>query len=170
MEDNTRTGVVSMRCLRHKKRFNVPEEWLETSKWLCPRCYEKLSDIERLGYAPRNGFVPEIREAETGKPTMLSYTVKKKNSTFTHVEDKGLESITINSDNCWTSKSSLVNRGGCWSNSRITSASESELKAAVKAGIVSKSRMRIELRRRENSSYYDLFPIEVGLSTSSCAR
>ena len=169
MEDNTSTGVVSMRCLRHKKRFNVPKEWLETSKRLCPRCYEKLSDVERLVYAPRNGLVPEIREAETGKPTMLSYTANK-NSTFTYIEDKDFESLKINSDNCWTSKSSLINRGGCWSNSRITSASESELKAAVKAGIVSKARMRIELRRRENSSYYDLFPIEVGLSTTIGAR
>ena len=62
--------IVSMRCLRHKKRFNVPIDWMETCGWLCPHCYENIPEEEYGKYAPKNGIVPEVRDAEEGKPTM----------------------------------------------------------------------------------------------------
>lgn len=63
-------NVVSMRCRRHKRRFNVEEEWLETDKWLCPQCHERLSAKERECYYPANTTIPDIKAAEAGKPTM----------------------------------------------------------------------------------------------------
>ena len=62
--------VVSMRCLRHKKRFNVPNEWLNTSRWLCPHCFSVLSESGRAKYAPKGGIPPEVRPAEEGKPVV----------------------------------------------------------------------------------------------------
>lgn len=66
--------VVSIRCRRHKKRFNVPKYWLKTSKWLCPHCYAHLSKAERSKYAPKATDNPEVREAEEGKPTKFPST------------------------------------------------------------------------------------------------
>lgn len=43
---------VSIRCARHKKRFEVSAEWVEKCSWLCPKCYAKLSEVERMRYAP----------------------------------------------------------------------------------------------------------------------
>lgn len=63
--------IVSIRCRRHKKRFNVEECWLDTCGWLCPRCYEKLSESEKRKYAPAGNEAPEVRPAEKGKPTIL---------------------------------------------------------------------------------------------------
>ena len=60
-------NIVSIRCRRHKKRFNVEKSWLKTSEWLCPKCYEKLSPSERLYYAPSSDKV-DVRPAEQGKP------------------------------------------------------------------------------------------------------
>ena len=62
--------IVSIRCRRHKKRFNVPSSWLETSRWLCPHCYEMLSEGDREKYAPKGSETQGIREAEEGKATM----------------------------------------------------------------------------------------------------
>lgn len=61
---------VSIRCRRHKKRFNVPVLWLRTCEWLCPKCYEKLSPAEREKYAPRGTEKPEIRSADPSRPTI----------------------------------------------------------------------------------------------------
>ena len=63
--------IVSIRCRRHKKRFNVESDWLLTCEWLCPKCYGKLKPNERARYAPCKGEKPEIRGAEAGKPTIL---------------------------------------------------------------------------------------------------
>lgn len=71
MKNKNITKIVSIRCRMHKKRFNVESHWLDTSEWLCPKCYGKLKPNERLRYAPRKGEKPEVREAEKGKPTML---------------------------------------------------------------------------------------------------
>lgn len=60
--------IVSIRCRRHKKRFNVPKSWLHTCEWLCPHCFEGLSAEDRKRYAPKGKERPEIREAEEGKP------------------------------------------------------------------------------------------------------
>ena len=51
-KDDTQSGLVSIRCRRHKKRFNVPVTWLRTCAWLCPKCYRKLTPQERARYAP----------------------------------------------------------------------------------------------------------------------
>lgn len=63
--------IVSIRCHRHKKRFNVEKSWLKTCKWLCPRCYDKLSRIERRFYAPKGESVG-VRPAEEGKPIVYA--------------------------------------------------------------------------------------------------
>lgn len=68
MEENIGSEIVSMRCLRHKKRFNVPKGWLETSKWLCPHCFENLSEEERRQFSLKKHSMPKTREAEKGKP------------------------------------------------------------------------------------------------------
>lgn len=69
--------IVSIRCLRHKRRFNVEKEWIDTCQWLCPQCHSALSEEERERYRPRSGILPEVREAETGKPTMYPKFVLK---------------------------------------------------------------------------------------------
>lgn len=69
--DKSAGDIVSIRCRRHKKRFNVERLWLDTCKWLCPRCYEKLTIGERLKYAPK-GDVVEIRSKEIGKPVVYA--------------------------------------------------------------------------------------------------
>ena len=70
-ESSTSNEIVSIRCRRHKKRFNVERSWLKTSSWLCPRCYEKLSTAERLCYSPSGGGI-EVRPAEKGKPVVYA--------------------------------------------------------------------------------------------------
>ena len=60
-------SAVSMRCLRHKKRFNVPKWWTDVCGHLCPKCYEKLSPDERARYEPKQGSDISTREAEKGK-------------------------------------------------------------------------------------------------------
>lgn len=62
--------IVSIRCRRHKKRFNVPRAWTETCAWLCPQCYGRLSSMEREKYMPSEGFKVDIRPKENDRPTM----------------------------------------------------------------------------------------------------
>lgn len=69
--------IVSIRCRRHKRRFNVPKDWTNTSNWLCPRCYQKLTSEERLRYAPPEGIVVEVRPAEEGKSTLFPTDIEK---------------------------------------------------------------------------------------------
>lgn len=65
-------AVVSMRCLRHKKRFNVPMWWCKrVSDWLCPRCYERLGAEERGRYSPKAGIDLTLRAAESGKAVVV---------------------------------------------------------------------------------------------------
>lgn len=74
--------IVSMRCFRHKKRFNVPRWWMDISKWLCPSCFERLSEEERERYVTK-GREPIYRVAEVGKPILKP---KKELSTIKKVE------------------------------------------------------------------------------------
>ena len=79
--------IVSIRCRRHKKRFNVKSDWLKTCKWLCPQCYNKLTANERKKYAPRSGEEVEVRQAESGKSAVgvkpsQRRSVKKSHGSF----------------------------------------------------------------------------------------
>lgn len=284
---------VSMRCRRHKRRFNVPKSWLDKCGWLCPRCYEKLSEEERDRYKPMK--MPATCEAEEDKPIVKpSMPIKESGKD----EDKIPEAVVVESTNeaialpkgiaapllevekpgergksvierrrkerhehyitsrvsdnpsfaallprfkiacmkcgevvpchytwfdnstvlcpscygkmtdyeirmfhqshhaekpryipnglpvqkvppakpidftpCkvssiteikWTKESNLVNSGGVWSKSRIMGSSRAELIEACRCGKVSKARCRIELRRRANATFYNMFPPEVG--------
>ncbi len=81
---------VSMRCLRHKKRFNVPKWWTDVCGHLCPKCYERLSVEERARYEPGKGIDISTREKESGKPVV--YPSKSKESYFGKDEgDKSAE-------------------------------------------------------------------------------
>lgn len=64
-------NFVSIRCRRHKNRFNVDKSWLKTSEWLCPKCYGKLSPAERLCYAPSGGKV-DVKPFEPGRPVVYA--------------------------------------------------------------------------------------------------
>ena len=64
----TAEQMVSMRCVRHKKRFDVPESWLTTCAWLCPKCYDKLTEAERESYKPADGKMPAVRKIIQSKP------------------------------------------------------------------------------------------------------
>ncbi|MBO6031749.1 MAG: hypothetical protein J6Q22_09770 [Prevotella sp.] len=262
-EEGKEIEIVSMRCCRHKKRFNVPRCWVDKCDWLCPRCYEKLSEEERGKYSPKNVTAVSMRKAEDGKPTIypLSGTVKdsnlrchsiEKKRTYrkNHIENlKRLEKSRMTSAPCtyslqdlmplykieckkcgqtvkchyswfdnstvlcpecycrmgkgdieifhkayraekpkmisarrpllgesssglmtpvysknfgWTKDAFRVNSGGGWSSSHIMTASEKELKAAVNQGKVSAARYRIEMNRRRNEAYYNLFPDSPG--------
>ena len=274
---------ISMRCLRHKKRFNVPKWWMDVSKWLCPACYDRLSEDERAKYAPK-GTVPPTKAAEEGKHTIVpskgkdeysiaktevkvesceSASISEEEKKTAVVEDVGesktvqkekpksrkwrrvesrisdnpsfagllprykiacqrcgevvpchyvwFEKSTVLCPSCygqmndfeikkfheqhksckpkyekdarpigslskavlqkvevprynWTRQSHLVNSGGYWSNARIMSASEKELIDAARRGIVSKARMRIELKRRKNLEYFDMLSEDVGVT------
>ena len=84
---------VSMRCLRHKKRFNVPKWWTDVCSHLCPKCYEKLSVEERARYEPGKGIDISTREKESGKP--IVYPSKSKASYFGRDEgDKRADECT----------------------------------------------------------------------------
>lgn len=287
--------IVSMRCLRHKKRMNVPKWWLGVCNWLCPSCYERLTAEDRGKYKPADCATIKVKYSEVGKPTIFPKNPKEeyicKSCATERAEEKIQSTIqdnppaetkdyedtakkdvergskkkgrrhgqnvpsgistnpkfagllptyrikcqkcgdeapchyswftqsTVLCPTCygqmsrteikvfhethmsekpkfetdtrptysipkhiidivdtkvakvpevrregWTRDSSMVNSGGCWSNSRIQSASASELKEAVTLGKVSKARYRIEMRRRSNVRYYDMCPAEVGIA------
>lgn len=67
--------TVSIRCRRHKKRFDVEESWLETCGWLCPKCYHKLTEKERQRYAPKKG----IKEKEGDEESFIGDFLDKRN-------------------------------------------------------------------------------------------
>ena len=256
--------VVSIRCTRHKKRFNVPKWWTEiVSCWLCPSCYEKLSEEEREKYKPKKkDGTQKPREAVEGKPVVFpkkarteyekppseeekqppktkrpyhrrealgtgriednpmlagllprfkiecqkcGETVRCHYSWFDkstvlcpscyssmteyevfrfhdahkaekppYVEDsrpmpiKAMELIKpqemseIYKRAAWTKDSGMVENGGRWTNERVMEAKPSELRNAVKAGKVSMARYRIEMGRRKNVEYYDMFSMVPG--------
>lgn len=63
--------MVSIRCRRHKRRFDVPKGWADgVCAWLCPKCYEALTEKERAKYAPCEE--PEIRAPEGDRVCMPS--------------------------------------------------------------------------------------------------
>ena len=243
-KENVRTSV-SMRCLRHKKRFNVPRWWPDVCSFLCPRCYDRLSSKERIKYYPKEGVDLSVHEAEEGKKT--NRPSKTKSSYMHDREKKGkkeknqqpssdsnkvtLEELlprykisckkccqTVPCNYTWFDTSTVLcpscysrmteyeismfhgnnemekprfpdsdysymskrlmgkksnwieedaaslNSGGCWTSERIMSVPKYKLMLAVKRGKVSKVRARIELKRRANAEYYDMFPEEVGAS------
>ena len=51
---------VFIRCQRHRKRIEVPSSWVQQCSFLCPKCYNKLTEEERLKYAPR-AILDEIK-------------------------------------------------------------------------------------------------------------
>ena len=51
----------------------------------------------------------------------------------------------------------IIGSIGGWSNDRIMSATKLEMIKAVEHGLLSKVRMKIELKRRANSQYYSMF-------------
>ena len=268
-ERNNEDGeIVSMRCLRHKRRFNVERDWIDTCQWLCPQCHAQLSDDERESYRPKSGVLPDVREPEEGKATMYpKFTLKAMlpivDADEIHVSEhrvksekklakndkpvrqiksqrpngrvsdnpafRGLlprfriqcqrcgdiapchyswfDTSTVLCPKCYSEmgktmidlfhskhkadKPAYVENGTTlysgspvkvfppkkkkrgrpkvgsldnddlrslegWSNERIMSASEAELNEAVKLGVVSGVRMRIELRRRNNLQYYNM--------------
>lgn len=292
---------VSMRCFRHRRRFNVPKSWLDKCWWLCPRCYEKLSEEERGKYKPRKMSAPH--EAEWGKPIIRPSTAinesgegedyipeggvlethreaivppkeiispsvgaetqgenhPEANNQSGHIGHEHYEpsrmlgnpsvaallprfriacmkcgevvpchytwfdNSTVLCPSCygkmtdyeirmfhqshhaekpryipnglpvqkvatvktidftpcnvpsitktkWTNDSNMVNSGGVWSKSRIMGSSRGELIEACRLGKVSKARCRIELRRRDNVKFYDMFPEEVGAAPVSFAK
>ena len=64
-------NYVSMRCLRHRKRFNVPKWWTEISQCLCPICFDKLSEEERGNYVLKGEDSPGTRREDPSRPTIL---------------------------------------------------------------------------------------------------
>ena len=280
-EKNDGETIVSMRCRRHKKRFNVPTSWLDECDWLCPKCYSRLTEEERDKYKPPQSHAPDIRKAESGKdvvwptskecqgqvavsdceedasaeeikaeepvaePAVCQEQEKQKRPYRKHerksslsdnpllagllprykikcmkcgetapchyswfsrstvlcpacygkmkpsqIEDfhsrynaekpdkkkavplptvkiKEFTPSTIKiKDAKWTRDSNSLNSGGFWTCSHIMSATKRELEEAVEQGKVSKARYRIEMRRRNNFAYYDLFPVKPGMSSN----
>lgn len=250
--------VVSMSCRRHRRRINVRESWINTCSYLCPQCYERLTEAERLSYAPnKNGFKAEVRPMEQGKPIVeptKSYklpkeqkpteglvkeetnrTSPKEKSSFSG-EFKGgyslkdlLPKYTVTCKKCgetvpchyeWYNNSTVLcptcfsmmsseeielfhmehcsdrppikkessknliygnqkdgkirktekeyalydkqsiylHVGGRWSDKHIKHANKESLMAAVKRGLVSPIRAKIELRRRANREWFDSMP------------
>ena len=267
--------IVSMRCLRHKKRMNVPSWWSVICDWLCPRCFDKLSEAEQEKYRPCGMNSLDVKDAEEGKTTVFPMRrkdeyvlVRKRSDEIKEAKDlekkhfgnevqkqkqrgwdkkaskvsdnpslaalmprykiackkcgetvrchySWFDNSTVLCPECyskmnaydieqfhkiykadrpkmeseghsvemprnemlrpydpknkgWTRYSNFVNSGGYWTNSHIMSATKEELKNAVKMGIVSKPRMRIEMRRRANSDYFDMFSKEVGINPKAC--
>lgn len=73
--------IVSIRCRKHRKRFNVPAEWVETCGWLCPKCYESMSATQRKKYSPTEDSDVTPRAAEPNKSTMqIPKSLKEKES------------------------------------------------------------------------------------------
>lgn len=52
MAENVGGNEHSIRCRRHHKRFVVSKEWADKCNWLCPTCYERMTEAERAEYAP----------------------------------------------------------------------------------------------------------------------
>lgn len=247
--------VVSMRCSRHHKRFEVPKRWLKTCDYLCPRCYDRLSAAERMAYAPRKSIDASCKKsAFCDKSTLLSAEVKvpkdgpkqqtRQKSEVSQERSDAAQRVFKDSDYdfllprykiachmcgevvpchyVWFEKSTvlcpacygkltdkaikmfhavhkaekphaeydidmtvanerrpygracllrrdIMNEAAssineeCWTTERIMRVTKEELLNAVKRGKVSKVRARIELTRRDNIEYFDLFPEEVGI-------
>lgn len=83
---DARTDIVSIRCRKHKRRFNVEKEWVGTSRWLCPGCYYRMTEAERAKYAPC-GEEAEVREAEIGKPVVYAKVEEEKARANARVRD-----------------------------------------------------------------------------------
>ena len=87
-ENPSTHALVSIRCRRHKRRFNVPVIWLDTCAWLCPKCYNKLTPSERKKYAPIANENPEVREANSHDKTVSIIVDKSGNKTPLPLESK----------------------------------------------------------------------------------
>ena len=94
----TTSQKVSIRCARHKKRMEVTREWVERCSWLCPKCYEKLTEEERMRYAParakrREGVVldaPKVPKPPSRRGKGETHKRKSKRDNTIRISDASL--------------------------------------------------------------------------------
>ena len=146
-----------IKCQKCGEEVPCHYSWYTQSTVLCPTCYGQMKEHEvREFHATHTADKPKFE-----KDTRPTYSLPKH---LIDITEHQAVKIPDSKRGRWTRDSSMVNSGGCWTNSRIQGASASELKEAVRLGKVSKARFRIEMRRRDNVSYYDMCPEEVGIS------
>lgn len=166
---NSEQPQVSIRCYRHKKRFNVSYKWAhKICAWLCPKCYNKLSEEERQNYHPKGE--PEIREAVRILPNPevvekapdANIRSSKKSSAkpkapLEKKSDRFSNMRQLPTDHIWPHANNMV------SLDFIKTATLCQLQQAVRAGRLSRIRARMEVLRRRKAAYFDMLPAEEGV-------
>lgn len=115
-------------------------EWYDKSTVLCPQCYCGMSEnaialfhMEHKAEKPPKGMggeMPKSIESGVRRKTEKEYAQWDRNHVYKE-------------------------NGGRWPDERIKRASVSALQSAVKRGLVSAVRYRIELKRRKKREFYD---------------
>lgn len=167
-------------CKRHRERKVVHKGWSTTCSYLCPQCYDTLTEEERAEYSPSQTVKPR-EQAEWVKrsqykdliPTTTIRCVwcKKEVPCFSD----WLKTSTTLCPSCYQEAKRIqqeeadkayvakvikaksvdsIERHEGWSTRTLLRATDKELEEAVKKGWVSKTRYKIEKRRRQKKSYY----------------
>lgn len=133
-----------MVCKKCKQIVPCHKIWFDTSKVLCPECYNGMTSSE-------------IEKFHQEHPaTTATY--------FEELENKGTEKIFRNTARLLMESDSytptdlpdsLSRFGNGMDTKTILHASKQELLEAVGKGILSKARFRIEMKRRKNKDYYN---------------
>lgn len=115
-------------------------EWYDKSTVLCPQCYCAMSEdaislfhMEHKAAKPPKGLggeIPKAIESGVRRKTEKEYAQWDRNHVYKE-------------------------NGGRWPDERIKRASERALQSAVKRGLVSAIRYKIEIKRRKNKEFYD---------------
>lgn len=115
-------------------------EWYDKSTVLCPQCYCSMSE---------NAINLFHMEHKAEKPPRDEGGVMPK------AIDSGARRKTEEEYAQWDRNHVYKENGGRWPDERIKRASVGALQSAVKRGLVSAVRYRIELNRRKKKDYYD---------------
>ena len=115
-------------------------EWYDKSTVLCPQCYCGMSEnaialfhMEHKAEKPSKGMggeIPKAIESGVRRKTEKEYAQWDRNHVYKE-------------------------NGGRWPDERIKRASVRALQSAVKRGLVSAIRYKIEMKRRKNKEFYD---------------
>lgn len=125
-----------MRCKKCGETVPCHWSWFENSKVLCPSCYATMNEIEIMDFHQSHPEkTAEFSERKIGSVMPL----------YVNENTKGKDEI-------------FDTTGGVLSSGAIMYSPKHKLIAAVKNGRLSKTRFRMEMRRREHEKYFRNLP------------
>lgn len=142
-----------IRCQKCESLKPCHKSWFDQSKVLCPECYGGMSEEEIALF--HNSHSPLKEEAENPlqidsiTQELISQEESKKStqsnvhSIMKPLDESGIESVLIHQR---------------YSDSFIRSASIPQLLKGVRKGYISKVRMNIEMKRRQQKEYFSDLP------------